>query len=162
MVSCVEPGAGRERPDRRTVFELTTEVEYLLSRAHIPLLSQLVQTFANSLPAEQVASLLRQSGRALGEELMAGRRPSGSLRARVELASQLLNEQLGALTQVEKNGGFVIRGVGCPLSALSGKHHGACLAMESLVSELVGAPTHECCVREGRPRCCFTISNGAV
>jgi Predicted transcriptional regulator len=142
------------------IFELTSEVEHLLSRAYIPLLSQLVQTFANSLSGEQVEALLRQTGKALGEELSAGRRPSGTLRSRVTLASQLLNEQLGALTHVEKNGGFVIRGVGCPLSALTGKHPGVCLAMESLVSELVGAPTHECCVRDGRPRCCFEIGNG--
>jgi len=149
---------GTTRPSH--VFEVTSEVEYLLSRAYIPLLSQLVQTFANSLPTEQVEALLRDTGRALGEELSAGRRLSGTLRSRVTLASQLLNDQLGALTHVEKNGAFVIRGVGCPLSALTGKHPGVCLAMESLVSEVVGAPTRECCVREGRPRCCFKIGNG--
>jgi predicted ArsR family transcriptional regulator len=84
------------------------------------------------------------------------------LRSRVALASQLLNEQLGALTHVEKNGHFVIRGAGCPLSALTGKHPGVCRAMESLVSEIVDAPTHECCEREGRPRCCFAIDAGAA
>jgi hypothetical protein len=62
------------------------------------------------------------------------------------------------LTHVEKNGGFVIRGVSCPLSALTGKHPGVCLAMESLV--VVGAPTHQCCVRDGRPRCGFEIGKG--
>jgi DeoR family suf operon transcriptional repressor len=139
------------------LFGLTSEVEHLLSRAYIPLLSQLVQTFADSLSGEQAEALLRQTGKALAEELSAGRRPSGTLRSRVTLASQLLNEQLGALTHVEKNGGLVIRGVGCPLSALTGKHPGVCLAMESLVSEVVGAPTHECCVRDGRPCCCFEI-----
>jgi predicted ArsR family transcriptional regulator len=151
---------GTTRPSH--VFELTIEAENLLSRAYIPLLNQLVQTFANSLPTEQLKSLLRQSGKALGDELLAGRRPTGTLRSRVELASRLLNDQLGALTRVEKNGGFAIRGVGCPLSALTGKHHGVCLAMESLVSEVVGAPTHECCVRDGRPRCCFKISDGGA
>jgi hypothetical protein len=34
--------------------------------------------------------------------------------------------------------------------------------MESLVSAVVGQPVHECCVREGRPRCCFEIGNGHV
>ena len=67
------------------------------------------------------------------------------------LASQVLNEQLGALTRVEKNGHFVIRGAGCPLSAITGKHPGVCLAMESLVSEIVGAPVHECCIRDASP-----------
>jgi hypothetical protein len=34
-------------------------------------------------------------------------------------ASELLNEQLGAVTHVEKNGGNVIRADDCPLSALT-------------------------------------------
>lgn len=148
---------GTTRPSH--IFELMPEVEHLLSRAYIPLLSQLVQTFANRLSREQMEALLRQTGKALGRELSAGRRPSGTLRSRVTLASQLLNEQLGALTHVEKNGGFVIRGVSCPLSALTGKHPGVCLAMESLVGEVVGATTHQCCVRNGRPRCCFKIGD---
>jgi DeoR family suf operon transcriptional repressor len=150
---------GTTRPSH--IFELTVEVEHLLSRAYIPLLSHLVHTFADRLPTKQVEALLRETGKALGEELSAGRRPSGPLRSRVTLASQLLNEELGALTHVEKNGAFVIRGVGCPLSALTGKHPGVCMAMESLVGEIVGAPAHECCIREGRPRCCFKIGGHA-
>jgi hypothetical protein len=50
-----------------------------------------------------------------------------------------MNEHLGALTRVEGNGGIVIRGAGSPLAALTGKHPGVCLAMESLVTEMVGA-----------------------
>ena len=69
----------------------------------------------------------------------------------------MMNEHLGALTHVEGNGGVVIRGAGCPLAALTGKHRGVCLAMESLVTEIVGVPVHECCEREDRPRCCFEI-----
>jgi predicted ArsR family transcriptional regulator len=71
----------------------------------------------------------------------------------------LMNEHLGALTQVEGNGGIVIRGAGCPLAALTGKHRGVCLAMESLVTEIVGVPVRECCDREGRPRCCFEVES---
>ena len=56
----------------------------------------------------------------------------------------------------------MIRGVSCPLSALTGNQPGVRLAMESLVSAVVGQPVHECCVREGRPRCCFEIGNGHV
>jgi hypothetical protein len=69
----------------------------------------------------------------------------------------MLNEHLGALTQVQRNGTIVIRGAGCPLAALTGKHHGVCLAVESLVAEIVRAPVRECCDRAHRPRCCFEI-----
>jgi predicted ArsR family transcriptional regulator len=69
----------------------------------------------------------------------------------------MLNDHLGATTHVEANGQIIIRGVGCPLAALTGKHRGVCLAMESLVTEIVGAPVRECCDRNERPRCCFEI-----
>jgi predicted ArsR family transcriptional regulator len=147
---------GATRPSQ--IFELTPAVEHLLSRAYIPLLSQLVQTFAENLPSDQLEALLRQTGKALGQQLFDGRVRTGTIEARAALASEVLNEQLGAVTRVEKNGSFVIRGDGCPLSALTGKHEGVCLAMESLVSEIVGAPTHQCCVRDERPRCCFEIA----
>ena len=77
-------------------------------------------------------------------------------------ASELLNEQLGAVTHVEENGGYVIRGASCPLSALTGKHPAVCRTMESLVKELVGGAVHECCERDQRPRCCFHIKRSAA
>jgi DeoR family suf operon transcriptional repressor len=150
--------AGITRPS--FIYILAPEVEQLLSRAYIPLLTQLVRVFATELPTKQMDSLLRQAGASLAEELTAGGPPSGSLATRVTLASRLLNQQLGALTRVEHNGAYVIRGAACPLSALTGKHPGVCRAMESLVSTVVGARTRECCERDGRPRCCFEISSG--
>jgi DeoR family transcriptional regulator, suf operon transcriptional repressor len=146
---------GTTRPSR--VFALTPEVDQLLSRAYIPLLNQLVDVFADGLPARQLDSLLREAGRKLAGELSSGR-PAGTLHARVAAASTLLNEQLGAVTTVEENGSYVIRGDGCPLSALTGKHPAVCRAMESLVKELVGGPVRECCERAQRPRCCFEIA----
>jgi predicted ArsR family transcriptional regulator len=148
---------GTTRPSQ--IFELTPEVEQLLSRAYIPLLTQLVDVFTDGLPAPQVDGLLREAGRKLAGALSAGR-PSGTLRSRVMAASELLNEQLGAVTRVEQNGGYVIRGEGCPLSALTGKHPAVCRTMESLVKELVGASVHECCERARHPRCCFEIKSG--
>lgn len=148
---------GPTRPSQ--VYELTVEVEQLLSRAYIPLLSQLVRVFASALPPQQVSSMLREAGKGLADELPVGKRPSGSLASRVKVASDLINEQLGALSHVEQNEGYVIRGSGCPLSALTGKHPAVCLAMESFVAEVVGSPVRECCERTGRPRCCFEVQS---
>ena len=149
---------GTTRPSH--VYELTPEVEQLLSKAYLPLLTHLVGVFAEALPAQQVETLLRRTGKGLADDLSGETRASGSLKSRAAAASELMNEHLGALTHVEGNGGIVIRGAGCPLAALTGKHEGVCLAMESLVSEIVGAPVHECCDRDARPRCCFEIGNG--
>ena len=142
------------------VYGLTPEVEQLLSKAYVPLLTHLVEAFAESLPARQVEALLRQAGTGLAKELARGKRPAGGLKSRVAAASTLLNEHLGALTHVESNGGIGIRGAGCPLAALTGKHPGVCLAVESLVAEVVGAPVRECCDREHPPRCCFEVGGG--
>lgn len=149
---------GTTRPSH--VYELAPEVEQLLSKAYIPLLSHLVGVFAEALPPNQVELLLRQAGQALAREFSAGKRGGGSLEARAAKASELLNQHLGALTHVERNGQITIRGAGCPLAALTGKHPGVCLAMESLVTEIVGVPVRECCDRQERPRCCFEIETG--
>lgn len=146
---------GATRPSH--VFELTPEVEHLLSSAYIPLLTQLVDVFAEGLAPEQLEMLLRQTGKRLADELSPGKRPAGSLASRVAAMSEMLNGQLGAMTQVETNGSYVIRGLGCPLAALTGKHPGVCMAMETLVAEVIGAPARECCDRSERPRCCFEI-----
>jgi predicted ArsR family transcriptional regulator len=146
---------GTTRPSR--LFELTPEVEQLLSQAYVPLLTQLVQVFANALPIKQVDALMREAGKGLADELPFGKRLAGTLHARVSAASELLNKQLGAVTHVEGNDGYVIRGAGCPLAALTGKHPAVCLAMESLLTEVLGTAVHECCDRTARPKCCFEI-----
>lgn len=146
---------GTTRPSH--IFELTPEVEQLLSSAYIPLLSHLVRQFADSVPANQLETLMRKAGTGLAEEFSRGRKPSGPLKSRVLMASEMMNEELGAVTRVEGNGGYVIRGVACPLAALTGKHPAVCLAIESLLTEVIGAPVHECCDRSERPRCCFEI-----
>jgi predicted ArsR family transcriptional regulator len=147
---------GTTRPSH--VFELTPEVEQLLSKAYIPLLTGLVEVFAEALPADQMVALLRRTGTGLAQQLTRGKRLPGGLRSRAAAASKMMNVHLGAATSVESNGSIVIRGAGCPLAALTGKHKGVCLAMESLVSEIVGVPVRECCDRGDRPQCCFEIS----
>ena len=149
---------GTTRPSY--IFELTPEIEQLLSKAYIPLLTHLVDVFAEALPADQLEALLRQTGNGMAAQLTQGKQIAGSVKARAEAVSQLLNVHLGAMTRVESNGHIRILGAGCPLAALTGKHQGVCLALESLVTKIVGVPVRECCDRSGRPQCCFEIKNG--
>ena len=132
----------------------------MLSKAYIPLLTHLVDVFAEALPADQLEALLRQTGNGIAQALTQGKRVAGSVKARAEVVSQMLNEHLGAITRVESNGRTRILGAGCPLAALTGKHRGVCLALESLVTEIVGVPVRECCDRSGRPQCCFEMKTG--
>ena len=156
LVRRVGQRPGATRPSH--LFALTGEVEQLLSRAYLPLLMQFVHVFTAALPARQVERLMREAGTALARELTGGKRPSGRLAVRVNAASDLMNRELGAVTHVEQNGGYVIRGSTCPLAALTGKHPAVCLAMESLLVQAIGANVHECCERTGRPRCCFEVA----
>ena len=151
---------GTTRPSH--VFELTPEVEQVLSKAYIPVLTQLVDVFVESLPAQQIKTLLRRTGKGLAIQMSPGRTSSSNVKTRAAKASQLMNDHLGALTHVEANGHISIVGAGCPLSAVTGKHPGVCLVMESFVSEVVGTAVRECCDRAERPRCCFEITTGTA
>jgi hypothetical protein len=71
-----------------------------------------------------------------------------------------LNELGGQARLEEHNGGFLIRGYGCPLSAATQRHPVACNAVESLFAEFAGIPVAKCCDAEDRLRCCFEVGGG--
>jgi len=144
---------GRTKPSQ--VYELTGEGEQELSRAYVPVLTELLHVLAERLPGDEFENVMRAVGRGLLSERA---RPRGELRARVESASQLLN-QLGGLTEVKADGeDLVIQSHGCPLAATAVDHPETCSAMESLVSEFVGARVTQRCDRATRPRCCFQVA----
>ena len=146
---------GPTRPS--SVFELTPELEQLLSRAYIPLLTQLIRTCAERESPEEFDALMREAGRGLARDV-ASQVADAPLADRAAAGSRYLNTELGALTEVDGSGDHpVIRGHGCPLAALTGKHPGVCHAIESLLAELLHARVHECCDRTQRPACCFHI-----
>lgn len=144
------------RPSR--TYELTPELEQLLSRAYIPLLTQLVKQFAAHESPARFDRIMREAGRGLAQDSLPAF-PAGTLASRAGAASQWLNRELGTSTEVRKaDGGFVLRGNGCPLAAVTGKHPGVCHAIESVLAELLDATVKECCDRTERPRCCFEVS----
>jgi predicted ArsR family transcriptional regulator len=148
---------GTSKPAR--TYGVTAEAEMLLSRAYIPILTQLLHVLATRMPRPEFDATLREVGRGL----MSGRAmPKGALRERVLAASTLLND-LGGLTEVaEENSHLVIRGHGCPLAAATAQYPEACNALESLLSEFVGHPVTKCCERYDRQRCCFEVADGSA
>src|SRR5687767_1988641 len=150
------PGAGKPA----TVYEIHPEAEPLFSRAYAPVLAALLDELATQLPSERSEELMRGVGRRLAGAV--GRAPGGDLGARVEAAVALLNSLGGAAQLDQRDGKFVIRGCGgCPLSAATARRPELCRALESLISEYVGAPVEECCDRGERPRCNFEIPTAA-
>lgn len=142
------------------LFELTPQLEQLLSGAYVPLVTHLVRLVSERESPHRVEKLMRQVGHALAADLPAKGVRSGSLHSRLLAASQLLNEELGAVTDVTRsNRHFVIRGRGCPLAALTENHPGVCLAIETLLADLLDDfEVRECCDRVGKPRCCFKVT----
>ncbi len=156
LVQQSESRRGTSKPAR--TYVLTAEAELLFSRAYAPVLTQLLHVLDERLDPGEFDGIMRDVGR----QLMADRpRPGGDLRQRAEAASALLND-LGGLARVEEHdGGFLIRGYGCPLSAATQRHPEACNAVESLLSEFAGIPVAKCCDAEDRLRCCFEIGGRA-
>ena len=148
---------GTSKPAR--IYGVTAEAELLLSRAYVPILTQLLHVLADRMPRREFDAIMREVGRGL----MIGRAmPHGTLGERVLAACVLLND-LGGITEADQEGSrFVIRGHGCPLAAATAEYPEACNALESLLSEFVGQPVAKCCDRYNRQRCCFEVPDGAA
>lgn len=150
------PGAGKPA----TVYDIHPEAEPLFSRAYAPVLAALLEELATQLPADRREALMRDLGRRLAEGL--GRPPAGDLPTRVAAAAELLTALGGGAEVERREDAFVIRGcAGCPLSAATARHAELCHAVESLLSQYVGAPVRECCDRGERPRCHFEVPAAA-
>jgi predicted ArsR family transcriptional regulator len=149
----VRPGSGGGKP--AYVYELSPEAEDLFPKAYEPVLGHLLDGLSEGLGAKESEALLRDVGRRIAE----GRGTSeDGVRARLEESVAVLNE-LGGLAELEeRDGGFVIRGYGCPLAAVTPGHPEVCRMAEALISELAGVPVHEHCDRGAKPRCCFEVA----
>lgn len=148
---------GRQRGVSRpaVVYEIVPDAEAVFSKAYIPFVANLLRVLRDRVPQSELDEIMHLVGRRFAAEWP---RLRGDLPQRVEAGSVLL-EELGALNTVEKlNGGFRIRGYGCLLSAAVHGRPEVCRAMESLLTELIEAPVHECCERGERPLCCFEVT----
>jgi predicted ArsR family transcriptional regulator len=154
----VRRGQGAGKP--ASLYEIHPEAEPLFSRAYAPVLGALLDELAEQLPPKRNEALMQAVGRRLATEM--GRAPAGDLAARVDAAVALLNS-LGGEAQAERQDGkLLISGCGgCPLSTATARRPELCGALETMLSEFIGAPVHERCHRGERPRCCFEVASAA-
>jgi predicted ArsR family transcriptional regulator len=149
------PGAGKPA----ALYELRPEAEPLFSRAYAPVLSTMLDVLVAELPPDRAAELLQQVGRRLAAAT--GGRASGSLDDRVRAAAAVLTSLGGEVDVVAEDGALRLRGWACPLSVAVAQRPELCRAVETLVTEIAGAPARECCEHGARPRCCFSIDPAA-
>lgn len=139
-----------------TLYAVTGEVETLLSKAYLPLLTALLAALGKRLTPPKLAELLRDVGSRIAAD--AGS-TTGTLAERVQAASSLLN-QLGGLSAVEEvdsGQSYLIQSRGCPVGTAVKTRPEVCEAIVALVAELTGAEVRSCCKREGQPSCCFEV-----
>jgi predicted ArsR family transcriptional regulator len=136
-------------------YALTAEFEPALSRAYIPLLTQLLRELGERMSENEQIEFLEQ----VGERWAAGLpHPGAGLEARLAAATNLLNELGGVVELEEHESGPVIRGYSCPLAIAVRENPRVCLAVETLLAELLGVEVRERCDRSTETmRCCFQI-----
>lgn len=155
-VSVRREGVGK--PAR--VYRLVPEAEEFFRKGYAPVLSAVLDELSDREGEEATERLLRDAGHRAGSGRSApGGGSETSAAARIEAALDALAD-LGAAVEPERgeDGSVVLRGHGCPLSALVGRHPELCGLVESFLEEVTGAEVEERCVRDrDRPRCSFVI-----
>jgi len=140
-----------------TLYEIAPEADSQFTRAHGPVLTQLVAVLGERLSPRQLRAVLDEVGRRLAASI-APPDAGSSLRGRVDAAARVLTD-LGGVVDVERSGNrYVIQGHSCPLGDAVRTHPGTCRAVDTLVSEIVGRDVRECCVKGERPRCRFEVA----
>jgi predicted ArsR family transcriptional regulator len=147
------PRRGTGKPTQ--VYSVAPEAEVFFHKAYAPLLAKLLQLLGEDLPPEELNRLMRKAGKGLAE----GRAvPVGDVADRMRGAKTILTD-LGGMAEVEQTDHKVtIRGLACPISAITAEHPEACVAVQSFLETLVGAPVTQCCNHTGSPKCCFEVA----
>jgi predicted ArsR family transcriptional regulator len=144
-------GAGKPS----VLYGVTADFETARSRAYLPFAIALLGEAATRMPPAQLRRLVKAAGRRWAAGVTA---PGGTLQAKAQWAADLLGELGGQVEVVEEREGLVLKGSSCPLSAVVRENPGACGAIESLLSDLLGSPVTESCDRTGpRPCCRFVL-----
>lgn len=147
------PGAGKPAIE----YSIHPEAEPIFSRAFAPMLLSILDELVEQATEEQRETLMRGAGRRLASALAVPR--TGDDTASRTRAAVAVLTRLGGEAEALFEGGVVrIAGCGaCPLGPAVAEHPELCRAIESLLTEVVGAPVTSVCVRGERSRCGFEM-----
>jgi predicted ArsR family transcriptional regulator len=139
-----------------TTYALGPEAEQLFPKAYGRLVSLLMSIFSRRVKPQSLRAGMRAAGRRVAEEHLKQLRGK-SRQQRIEAALGVLKDLGGAASFHEENGKHFIRGNGCPIAAATANHPEACLLAESLLTQVIGSPVKEHCIRGATPSCRFEI-----
>jgi predicted ArsR family transcriptional regulator len=139
-----------------TTYGLGPEAEQLFPKAYGQLVSLLMSIFSRQVKPKNLRAGMRAAGRAVAREHR--HELDGKTRQqRIGTALNILKELGGTATFREEHGKDFIHGNGCPIAAATANHPEACLLAESLLTEIIGVPVKEHCLRGPAPSCRFEV-----
>ncbi|HEU0208585.1 MAG TPA: ArsR family transcriptional regulator [Candidatus Udaeobacter sp.] len=139
-----------------TTYGLGPEAEQLFPKAYGRLVSLVMSIFSRQVNPRKLRAGMRSAGREVAREHSSGLQGK-SRQQRIDAALGILKDLGGAASFREENGKHFIYGNGCPIAAATANHPEACLLAESLLTEIIGSPVKEHCIRGAVPSCRFEI-----
>jgi predicted ArsR family transcriptional regulator len=138
------------------MYGLGSEAEQLFPKAYGRLVSLLMSIFSRQVKPRNLHAGMRAAGRTVAKEHMHELRGK-TRQQRIDAALDILKELGGTATFREEDGKHFIYGNDCPIAAATANHPEACLLAESLLTEIIGAPVKEHCLRGPAPSCRFEV-----
>jgi len=145
---------GFRRP--HATYALGPEAEQLFPKAYGRPVSLLMSIFSRQIKPRNLRAGMRAAGQTVASEHLPELRGK-TRQQRIDAALGILKELGGAATFKEEDGKHFIYGNGCPIAAATANHPEACLLAESLLTELIGSPVKQHCVRGPTPSCRFEV-----
>jgi predicted ArsR family transcriptional regulator len=137
-------------------YTLGPEAEHLFPKAYGRLVSLLMSIFSRQLEPRTLRAGMRAAGRTLAQEHL-GELKGKTRQQRIDAALRILKDLGGAATFCKEDGRHFIYGNGCPIAAATANHPEACLLAESLLTNVIGSPVKEHCIRGSTPSCRFEV-----
>jgi predicted ArsR family transcriptional regulator len=138
------------------MYGLGPEAEQLFPKAYGRLVSLLMSIFSRQVKPRKLRAGMRAAGRTVAKEHLHELRGK-TRQQRIDAALEILKELGGAASFKEEDGKHFIYGNGCPIAAATANHPEACLLAESLLTELIGSPVKQHCIRGATPSCRFEV-----
>jgi predicted ArsR family transcriptional regulator len=145
---------GTRKP--HTTYALGPEAEHLFPKAYGRLVSLLMSIFSRQVEPRSLRAGMRAAGRKVAREHLFELRGK-TRKQRIDAALGILKELGGAASFRQEDGKDFIYGNGCPIAAATANHPEACLLAESLLTEIIGSPVKEHCIRGPAPSCRFEV-----
>jgi predicted ArsR family transcriptional regulator len=139
-----------------TTYALGPEAEHVFPKAYGRLVSLLMSIFSRQIKPRNLRAGMRAAGRTVAHEHLHDLRGK-TRQQRIDAALGILKELGGSASFKEEDGKHFIYGNGCPIAAATANHPEACLLAESLLTELIGSPVTEHCIRGPTPSCRFEV-----